>query len=113
MKTLGKVLESARPEFVTELFCSDAEKADTSRKRVRLDLDTTCKDLQQVTTVRAVNRDKLAFALFRRLRDSRWEVRDSTLEFVSSLLLMNNGESVLNKSVLLSVLTSGTERQLF
>ena len=92
LKTLGKVLRAARPEFITELFSSDTGMEDTTRKRVRLDSDASCEDVPQVMSIKVTNCEKLAFVLFRRLRDSRWEVRDSILEFIASLLLINNGE---------------------
>ena len=95
LKTLAKVLNAARPEFITELFSGDKGKEDTTRKRVRLDNHASCEDVPQMMSIKAANYEKLAFVLFRRLRDSRWEVRDSTLEFIASLLLINNGECFL------------------
>ena len=49
------------------------------------------KDVQQEMTVKRVDNEKLALVLSQRLRDSRWEVKDSSLEFVASLLQVNHG----------------------
>ena len=49
------------------------------------------KDVQQEMTVKRVDSEKLALVLSQRLRDSRWEVKDSSLEFVASLLQVNHG----------------------
>ena len=93
LKTLGKVLLTARPEFITELFRSDTAREESSRKRARLDHSPSCEGVQQRANVKAAKCEKLAFVLYRRLRDSRWEVRDSTLEFVASLLQVNQGKT--------------------
>ena len=95
LKTLGKILDAARPEFLAKLFNSEIRTADeTSEKRAKLESSLPCEDIEQSSNIKAENREKLAFMLYRRLRDSRWEVRDSTLEFVASLLqLLNQGKS--------------------
>ena len=36
--------------------------------------------------------------LYRRLRDSSWEVRDSTLEFVADLVQLDQGKSCMHWS---------------
>ena len=85
------MLEVARPELITELFSCEMKSEEVPRKQPRLDHSPSSESVQQKTTVRAANSGKLAFVLYRRLRDSRWEVKDSTLEFVASLLQVNNG----------------------
>ena len=55
--------------------------------------------------MKRANREKLAFMLYRRLRDSRWEVRDSTLEFVGSLVPLGN----LGKSWLIAFFTKNDQ----
>ena len=103
LKTLGKVLDTARPEFITELFSSGTTTEETSRKRARLDHSPPCEEEgKQMTAVRT--REKLAFVLYRRLRDSRWEVRDSTLEFVGSLLQLNHGTFLPSMSLMINSL---------
>jgi len=87
LKTLDKVLDSAKDEFITELF---SRKDETLSKRARFESPEPEVELVSAVDVKRVNCDKLAFLLFRRLRDSRWEVRDSTLEFVESPLRLNN-----------------------
>ncbi|XP_068672973.1 BRCA1-associated ATM activator 1-like isoform X3 [Montipora foliosa] len=87
LKTLGKVLDSSRDEFVKELF---SRREETSPKRARFDGGTPGQASPPEISVKEANRAKLAFLMFRRLRDSRWEVRDSTLEFVESLMRLNN-----------------------
>lgn len=87
LKTLGKVLDSAGDEFVKELF---SRREETSPKRARFDGGTPGQASPPEISVKEANRAKLAFLMFRRLRDSRWEVRDSTLEFVESLMRLNN-----------------------
>lgn len=84
-----------RPAFLTELFSSENGTTDeTANKRAKLEKSSACGDVEQRSDIKRANREKLAFMLYRRLRDSRWEVRDSTLEFVASLLqLFNQGES--------------------
>ncbi|XP_078347834.1 integrator complex assembly factor BRAT1-like [Oculina patagonica] len=95
LKTLGKVLDAARPAFLTELFNSEIKTTDERcKKRAKLENSPPCEDVQQSSTLKVENREKLAFMLYRRLRDSRWEVRDSTLEFVASLLQLPNQDSV-------------------
>ena len=89
LKTLGKVLDSARDEFITELF---SRKDENLSKRARLESPAPEVEHLSAVDVKRANRDKLAFLLFRRLRDLRWEVRDSTLEFVESLLRLSNSE---------------------
>lgn len=80
---------------MAKLFNSEITTADeTSEKRAKLESSLPCEDIEQSSNIKAENREKLAFMLYRRLRDSRWEVRDSTLEFVASLLqLLNQGKS--------------------
>ena len=99
LKTLDKVLDSAKDEFITELF---SRKDETLSKRARFESPEPEVELVSAVDVKRVNCDKLAFLLFRRLRDSRWEVRDSTLEFVESLLRLNNSELIRRSSVFLS-----------
>ena len=94
LKTLGKVLDSAGDEFVKELF---SRREETSPKRARFDGGTPGQASPPEISVKEANRAKLAFLMFRRLRDSRWEVRDSTLEFVESLMRLNNGEFELSQ----------------
>ena len=95
LKTLGKVLNAARPGFFTELFSSgNGATGETANKRARRESSPVCGDGEQSSDMKRANREKLAFMLYRRLRDSRWEVRDSTLEFVGSLVqLCNQGKS--------------------
>ena len=89
LKTLGKVLFATRPEFLTKLFDSEIKTDEASKKRAKLEPGPLCEDAEQSSN----NCEKLAFMLYRRLWDSRWEVRDSTLEFVASLLeLVNQGK---------------------
>lgn len=67
---------------------------ETANKRARRENSPAFGDGEQSSDMKRANREKLAFVLYRRLRDSRWEVRDSTLEFVGSLLqLCNQGKS--------------------
>lgn len=74
---------------MTKLFNSEINTDEASNKRAKLELSPLCEDVEQSSN----NHEKLAFMLYRRLRDSRWEVRDSTLEFVGSLLeLVNQGK---------------------
>lgn len=84
-----------KPAFLTELFSNENGATDeTANKRAKLEKNSACGDVEQRSDIKRANREKLAFMLYRRLRDSRWEVRDSTLEFVASLLkLVNQGES--------------------
>ena len=91
LKTLDKVLGPAKDEFITELF---SRKGETLSKRARFESSAPEVELVSAVDVKRVNCDKLAFLLFRRLRDSRWEVRDSTLEFVESLLRLNNSKLI-------------------
>ena len=95
LKTLGKVLNAARPGFLSELFSSgNGATGETANKRARRENDPACGDDVQSSDMKRANREKLAFTLYRRLRDSRWEVTDSTLEFVGSLVqLCNQGKS--------------------
>ena len=95
LKTLGKVLNAMKPGYLTELFsCENGTTGETANKRVRLENSPSCGDGEQSSDIKRANREKLAFMLYRRLRDSRWEVRDSTLEFVGSLVhLSNRGKS--------------------
>lgn len=95
LKTLGKVLNAARPGFLTELFSSgNGATGETANKRARRENSPAFGDGEQSSDMKRANREKLAFVLYRRLRDSRWEVRDSTLEFIGSLLqLCNQGTS--------------------
>ena len=93
--TLGKVLNAARPGVLTELFGNGNEATgETANKRARRENSSACGDGKQSSDMKRANREKLAFMLYRRLRDSSWEVRDSTLEFVGSLVqLCNQGKS--------------------
>lgn len=88
LKTLGKLLNDTREEFITELFSYQRE---IPTKQARLDSSDSWKDVQQEMTVKRVDSEKLALVLSQRLRDSRWEVKDSSLEFVASLLQVNHG----------------------
>ena len=97
LKTLDKVLDSAKDEFITELF---SRKDETLSKRARFESPASEVELVSAVDVKRVNCDKLAFLLFRRLRDSRWEVRDSTLEFVESLLRLKNSELIRSSAFL-------------
>ena len=91
LKTFGKVLDIARPDFIAELFSCEPSSEDIPRKQARLGSNVSLDVQQNTTSVEAANSEKLAFVLFQRLRDSRWEVKDSTLEFVASLLRVNHG----------------------
>ena len=84
-----------KPGFLSELFSSDNGSTDeTAKKRARLENSPAYGDGEQSSDMKRANREKLAFMLYRRLRDSRWEVRDSTLEFVGSLVqLCSQGKS--------------------
>lgn len=91
MKTLGKVLYAAKPGFLTDLFSSENGTLDeTANKRARLENSLACRDGGRISDMKRANREKLAFILYRRLRDSSWEVRDSTLEFVGSLVALGS-----------------------
>ena len=89
LKTLGKVFDAAKPTYITNLFTSgvQTDNEEPDEKRAKLG-----HNLQNANT-KTSNREKLAFMLYRRLRDSRWEVRDSALEFVAGLLQLNQGKS--------------------
>ena len=91
LKALGKLINVARAEFITELFSHEPLSGEIPPKQVRLDSSDSWKDVQQELTVRRVDSDMLALVLSQRLRDSRWEVKDSSLEFVPSLLQVNHG----------------------
>lgn len=102
LKTLEKVLDAARPAYITELFSNEMRTSDDgpNEKRVKLDHSPPCQgDVQQNSNSKTSNCEKLAFMLYRRLRDSRWEVRDSTLEFVAALLQLNQGRSCIQGCV--------------
>ena len=91
LKTLGKVLNAMKPGFLTELFRRENRTTDeTANKRARLENSAACGDDERSSDMKRANREKLAFLLFRRLRDSGWEVRDSMLEFVGSLVRLSN-----------------------
>lgn len=91
MKTLGKVLYAVKPGFLTDLFSSENGTLDeTAKKRARLENSLASRDGERSSDMKRANREKLAFMLYRRLRDSSWEVRDSTLEFVGSLVLLDS-----------------------
>lgn len=94
LKTLGKVFDAAKPTYITNLFTSDMQTDNeaTDEKRTKLG-----HNLQNANT-KTSNREKLAFMLYRRLRDSSWEIRDSTLEFVVVLLQLNQGKSCMQWS---------------
>ena len=91
LKTLGKLLNVTREEFITELFSYQTLSGEIPTKQARLDSSESWKDGQQEMTVKRVDSEKLALVLSQRLRDSRWEVKDSSLEFVASLLQVNDG----------------------
>ena len=91
LKTLGKLLNVTREEFITELFSYQTLSGEIPTKQARLDSSDSWKDVQQEMTVKRVDSEKLALVLSQRLRDSRWEVKDSSLEFVASLLQVNHG----------------------
>ena len=91
LKTLGKLLNVTREEFITELFSYQTLSGEIPTKQARLDSSESWKDGQQEMTVKRVDSEKLALVLSQRLRDSRWEVKDSSLEFVASLLQVNHG----------------------
>ena len=91
LKTLGKLLNVTREEFITELFSYQTLSGEIPTKQARLDSSDPWKDVQQEMTVKRVDSEKLALVLSQRLRDSRWEVKDSSLEFVASLLQVNHG----------------------
>ena len=95
LKTLGKVFGAANPIYITKLFNSSDIQTDSEilgEKRARLD-----HHLQNSNT-KTSNLEKLAFMLYRRLRDSSWEVRDSTLEFVADLVQLDQGKSCMHWS---------------
>ena len=95
LKTLGKVFGAAKPTYITKLFNNSDIQTDSEilgEKRARLD-----HHLQNSNT-KTSNREKLAFMLYRRLRDSSWEVRDSTLEFVADLVHLDQGKSCMHWS---------------
>ena len=91
LKTLGKLLNVTREKFITELFSYQTLSGEIPTKQARLDSSDSWKDVQQEMTVKRVDSEKLALVLSQRLRDSRWEVKDSSLEFVASLLQVNHG----------------------
>lgn len=91
LKTLGELLNVTREEFITGLFSCQTLSGEIPTKQVRLDSSDLWKDVQQEMTVKRVDSEKLALVLSQRLRDSRWEVKDSSLEFVASLLQVNHG----------------------
>ena len=91
LKTLGKLLNVTREELITELFSYQTLSGEIPTKQARLDSSESWKDGQQEMTVKRVDSEKLALVLSQRLRDSRWEVKDSSLEFVASLLQVNHG----------------------
>ena len=91
LKTLGKLLNVTREELITELFSYQTLSGEIPTKQARLDGSDSLKDVQQEMTVKRVDSEKLALVLSQRLRDSRWEVKDSSLEFVASLLQINHG----------------------
>ena len=91
LKTLGKLLNVTREELITELFSYQTLSGEIPTKQARLDSSDSWKDVQQEMTVKRVDSEKLALVLSQRLRDSRWEVKDSSLEFVASLLQVNHG----------------------
>ena len=91
LKTLGKLLNVARPEFITELFSCQTLSGEIPTKQARLDSSDSWKDVQQDMAVKRVDSEKLALVVSQRLCDSRWEVKDSSLEFVASLLQVNHG----------------------
>ena len=91
LKTLGKLLNITREEFITELFSYQTLSGEIPTKQARLGSSDPCKDVEQEMTVKRVDSEKLALVLSQRLRDSRWEVKDSSLEFVASLLQVNHG----------------------
>ena len=91
LKTLGKLLNVTREELITELFSYQTLSGEIPTKQARLDGSDSLKDVQQEMTVKRVDSEKLALVLSQRLRDSRWEVKDSSLEFVASLLQVNHG----------------------
>ena len=91
LKTLGKLLNVTREEFITELFSYQTLSGEIPTKQARLDSSESWKDGQQEMTVKRVDSEKLALVLSQRLRDSRWEVKDSSLEFVASLLQVTHG----------------------
>lgn len=95
LKTLGKVFGAANPIYITKLFNSSDIQTDSEilgEKRARLD-----HHLQNSNT-KTSNLEKLAFMLYRRLRDSSWEVRDSTLEFVADLVQLDRGKSCMHRN---------------
>lgn len=95
LKTLGKVFGAANPIYITKLFNSSDIQTDSEilgEKRATLD-----HHLQNSNT-KTSNREKLAFMLYRRLRDSSWEVRDSTLEFVADLVQSDQGKSCMHRN---------------
>ena len=95
LKTLGKVFGAAKPTYITKLFNNSNIQTDSEilgEKRARLD-----HHLQNSNT-KTSNREKLAFMLYRRLRDSSWEVRDSTLEFVADLVQLDQGKSCMHRN---------------
>ena len=91
LKTLGKLLNVTREELITELFSYQTLSGEIPTKQARLDGTDSWKDGQQEVTVKRVDSEKLALVLSQRLRDCRWEVKDSSLEFVASLLQVNHG----------------------
>ena len=91
LKTLGELLNITREEFITGLFSCQTLSGEIPTKQVGLDSSDSWKDVQQEMTVKRVDSEKLALVLSQRLRDSRWEVKDSSLEFVASLLQVNHG----------------------
>lgn len=91
LKTLGELLNVTREEFITGLFSCQTLSGEIPTKQVGLDSSDSWKDVQQEMTVKRVDSEKLALVLSQRLRDSRWEVKDSSLEFVASLLQVNHG----------------------
>ena len=106
MKTLEKVLYAVKPGFLTDLFSSENGTSDeTANKRARLENSPACRDGERGSDMKRANREKLAFMLYRRLRDSRWEVRDSTLEFIGSLVQLGN----LGKSWLIAFFTKNDQ----
>ena len=92
LKTLGTFFKTAQQDFIDELFRSETAK-ETVCKQPRLECYS--KTEEQGTSFvmdKAPKLQKFAFVLCRRLRDPRWEVKDSTLEFIESMVQLKNGK---------------------
>ena len=95
---MGNLLKNSDESFTNQMFgAREDDILAPSAKKAKYDKDDENRERENAEERETVGwfREKLGFVLLRKLRDQRWEVRDSVLELVFVLVEIRRGASFL------------------